>query len=277
MNSIAIRTSYDPVEIIRVIRSRHPAWFNIASGFVTLMVFCLIMMLIDERLINGVSVWLKPFKFALSITVFFATLVWFAPLMPKNYFSTWRGKLLTWMAIVCALFEIIYITYQGALGQASHFNISTPFHATMYSLMGVAAAVLVGSCLWMGSSILWKHRFKDPYILAVGLGLILTFLLGGGFGGYLGSQTSHWIGGTMTDANGLWLVQWSRDGGDLRVAHFFGMHAMQILPLLALPLAGRRNPLAFISVIVLACSFSVFTIFTFIQALRGIPFLPFLG
>jgi sugar lactone lactonase YvrE len=40
-------------------------------------------------------------------------------------------------------------------------------------------------------------------------------------------------------ANGIWLMKWSRDGGDLRVAHFFGTHAMQVLPLLTALLPAR--------------------------------------
>lgn len=50
---------------------------------------------------------------------------------------------------------------------------------------------------------------------------------------------SHWIGGDQTDATGIPLLGWSTTGGDLRPAHFLGMHVMQILPGVALAGSGR--------------------------------------
>ncbi len=227
----------------------------------------------DDRTLYGVSVWAKPFKFSLSFLIYFGTLAWFTPLMPSGYFATIRGRVLTWTPVVCAVFELAYIAYQASLGEPSHFNISTPFHANMYRLMGIGAVTLVTMCLWMGVSILRERGTADPYALAVGLGLILSFLLGGGFGGYLSAQTSHWVGGAGTDANGLWLVKWVRDGGDLRVAHFFGMHAMQVLPLLALLIPKRPGPTFARSIVLgIASAYAAFTILTFAQALNGKAF-----
>ncbi len=42
---------------------------------------------------------------------------------------------------------------------------------------------------------------------------------------------------------GLPFVNWSTTGGDLRIVHFFGMHAMQALPILGFLLdrAGARS------------------------------------
>jgi hypothetical protein len=85
---------------------------------------------------------------------------------------------------------------------------------------------------------------------------------------------SHWVGGTQSDANGLWLMKWSRDGGDLRVAHFFGMHAMQVLPLLAALLPGRMpHRVAIGMVVAAACLYTLGASYTFVQALHGVPFL----
>jgi hypothetical protein len=84
---------------------------------------------------------------------------------------------------------------------------------------------------------------------------------------------SHWIGGSLSDTAGLWLMGWSRDGGDLRVAHFFATHAMHVIPLTAIGLAmifGRNTQ---IPVLVIALAYVCFVIGTFIQALMGYPFI----
>ena len=250
---------------IATLHGRHSAWTVTSLGFVALMLLTWLMMAWDSRLLNGVSVWLKPLKFSLSLAVFFGTLAWFAPLTGPRFFSTWPGRLLTTMPIAGAVAEMVYITAQAALGEASHYNTSSPFHEAMYGLMGAVAVVLVTCCLWLGIVVLSRHGWREPYPLAVGIGLFMTFALGGGFGLYLGGQGSHWVGGSATDSDGLPLLRWSRDGGDLRVAHFFGMHAMQIVPLVGFLVPHRRDGLGWL--LTAALVYAGLTVFTFTQAL----------
>jgi len=241
----------------RELRHRHSGWYFWTVTYFLLAAGCLGASLIDERLFQGVSVWHKPFKFALSIAIYFATIGWFASLMPAAYFNTLRGKLLSNIPI--------------------DFNYSTPFTSIMYALMGVGAGLLVAVCLWMGASILRHRGTSDIWVLSVGIGLIVTFVLGGGFGGYLGGANAHWVGGDATDAGGLPLVNWSRTGGDLRVAHFFGMHAMQVIPLLGAGLISLTNAGKLTDTqgrLILICASIVFAAFctaTFVQALNGSP------
>ena len=253
---------------------RQPVWSRAALACLVLLAVCVVASFVDVRTLNGVSVWSKPFKFSLSLAVYFATLAWFAPLLPNGYLEARKGRLLTWIPVACAVFEMTYIVVQASRGQASHFNLTTPFYTAMYSLMGAGALSLVAVCLSMGVIILRSRGTRDPYALAVGLGLIATFVLGGGFGGYLSSQMGHWVGGTHSDANGLWLVHWSRDGGDLRVAHFFGMHAMQVLPVVGASASrwlSRRGGVAL--VVAAAVVYALATTFTFVQAIEGVPFM----
>ncbi len=258
----------------RQFRDVQPTWFYTTIALVALMLFCLVAGSVDERLINGVSVWTKPFKFSLSLAAYFATLIFFVPYLPDGYMDRFKGRLLVGLPVLMTAMEMLYITFQAAQGEASHFNTSTPFHAAMYSLMGFGATVLVAVLVWFGWTVGRHNSMANPMVLAIVLGLVLTFLLGGTFGGYMGNQSSHWVSAATTDADGIWLVKWATDGGDLRVAHFFGMHAMQAIPLFALTLPSSisRN-LACTLVITFAAAYSAFTTMTFIQAIQGTPFI----
>ena len=252
-------------------RRRHQAWATAGFAFALLALGTLGLAVVDERTINGVSVWNKPFKFALSTAIYFASLTWFAPLLKAGHFRTPAGHVLTWLPIICAVLEVAYITIQGALGEASHFNTATPFHSAMYSLMAIGAIGLVGVCAWIALLLLTWNGTRDVYVFGVAVGLLMTFLLGGGFGLYLGGQESHWVGGAESDANGLWLFNWSRDGGDLRVAHFFGIHAMQFIPLVAHTFRYSARGIAVVSVF--ALGYAALTLATFRQAVLGLPLL----
>lgn len=258
------------------LRGRHWLWTRCAIAMLALAIVCGVASLVDERTLYGVSVWSKPIKFALSFVIYFVTLAWFAPLLGGGYLAKARGRLLTTLPIVCALGEMVYIVAMAARGEASHFNLSTPLFETMYSLMGVGAVLLVTVCLWMGLRILWRCYLvgsaKDPYALAVGIGMIMTFALGGGFGGYLSASGGHWVSAVASDAGGLPLFHWASDGGDLRVAHFFGMHAMQVLPIAgALAVHLWTKSAATFAVVVFALGYAALTTGTFVQALRGAP------
>ena len=67
------------------------------------------------------------------------------------------------------------------------------------------------------------------------------------------------------------MVNWSTEGGDLRVAHFFGMHAFQAVPIFAYLMERFKPALSLVSTFIFA--FGYFAIFTlvFVQALMGKP------
>jgi hypothetical protein len=272
-NPIA-QASNTATDYLQFWRNMHPLWYYSALGYLALAVLFLIAQGFDDRLLLGISVWAKPFKFAISIAVYFGTMTIFVEYMPQGYFAKKRGRLLTVIPVATALFEMVYIAIQAALGEPSHYNRETSFNATMYTLMGIGATAMVAALLWIGVSIARNNKLSNPMVLAIVIGLVLTFLLGGGFGSYLGNHPGHWVGGTSDDANGLWLFKWARDGGDLRVAHFFGMHAMQVMPLFAwlLPKSLPRA-LRVASVIVFATAYTAFSWFTFNQATQGQPFM----
>ena len=258
----------------REYRRAGPLWFDATIGLLVLSAICLAAAGFDQRLLNGVSTWAKPFKFSLSLAVYFATLLVFFRFLPVEQRQTKSARFMVRSLVWVALLEMAYIAIQGGLGEASHYNLTTPFHSAMYSLMGAGATWLVLGLLWLGWLIAKNHSLGEPMVLAIVVGLGLTCVLGGGFGSYLGGQTGHLVNEATIDAHGIWLFNWSTGGGDLRVAHFFGMHAMQIIPLFALVLPARLSArVACASVVAFSAVYAGFSAHTFVQAIQGQPFI----
>ncbi|PRH85295.1 hypothetical protein C5L14_22885 [Labrys okinawensis] len=249
------------------------------GGFVilSLMVPTAMALAIDDRTLNGISVWIKPLKFQLSVGLYLLTLAWFVGALPVETRHGRAVRILVTLALATSAFEIGYITLQAARGLASHYNVADPFYRLMYTLMGIGAVTLAAASPAL-AVLLLRHRpqaWSTAFWLSVLLGLTLTFVLGAGSGGVLSAGNGHWIGGVRSDATGVPIFGWSRTGGDLRVAHFLGLHALQIMPVLGL-IAERWAPGRAASFVVCAAAlaYGVATLFVFVQALRGIPFIP---
>jgi len=230
---------------------------------------------LDERTLNGVSVWLKPLKFEASLAVHLLTLSWLMIFIPETERRGLIVKALVAVILATALFEIAYIALQASTGEASHFNLTTRTTRLMYSLMGIAAVALLVATGCIGLLVLRHGDVHDPVAFAAGLGLVLGSVLGATTGLYMGGQPGHWVGGSVSDANGLPIVGWSRTGGDLRVAHFVWLHAIQALPLTAWVFAGRitaerGKTIVYITAILLAAVTGI----VFTQARLGLPLIP---
>ena len=234
---------------------------------------------LDDRLINGISVWSKPLKFQASLTMMLLTLILLLPSIEARTRAGLGVFLASLMAAITANSEVFYITLQAARGRASHFNDSTPFEATAYSLMGVGAALLVLSSLVIGVYILLRPRPGAPAGLRLGggwglvLGSVATLITAFALSGGQIDGPGHWVGGIKTDFGGLPLFGWSRTGGDLRVPHSFATHIMQALPILGLGL-DRLAPRFARPGIALGAVISIAVVIgTFVQAVQGRPFL----
>ncbi|GGM87514.1 hypothetical protein ACFFX1_48640 [Dactylosporangium sucinum] len=206
-------------------------------------------MALDDRTLLGVPVWLKPFKFAVSIAIYSVTIAWLISLLDR------RKRLGWWIGTVIAgtmLVEMVIIVGQASRGHQSHFNNQTPLDATLYSVMGSTIAIAWLSTGFLAILLLIERLPDRPAALAVRFGLLVG-LAGMGVGFLMTMPTkaqldsdSDIIGahavGVADGGAGLPLVNWSTTGGDLRAGHFIGMHALQALPLLAfgLVLLSRR-------------------------------------
>lgn len=233
---------------------------------------------IDKRLINEVSVWAKPMRFAISAAIHMATLALVVGLLGKG----WRtGTVLAVVAAACAiasLGETIYIIIQAARQQASHFNLSTPFTRAMYSMMASGAVVIT-----LSAAVIGVVAFADPearmapalrlaFLLGLVGGAVLTLVTGFA----IGSRLSPHVGIHPTGGARMAVTGWSLVVGDLRVAHFLGTHMIQAIPLVGL-IAARRLPpaVALATVWISAIGWTGLVWLASQQALAGRP-LPWL-
>jgi hypothetical protein len=252
-------------------RQRTLAAYGLALLVLTL--FALAAQGLDQRTLDGVNVWVKPAKFLFSIGLFALTAAWFFGYVRPERRNTplMRGAIA--VLVLAGSFELAWIGWQASQGLHSHWNHATPFYSTMYGIMGLFAVLLTATTLPLAWEIARRPAagLRRDYLAAVVIGLVLTFILGAGFGGYMGSQAGHSVG---AEGGRLALFGWNRSGGDLRIAHFMGIHAQQAIPLLAAstaamaPRARWRLLVAGTSLYVLA------TLGLFAQAVAGRPLLP---
>ncbi len=248
---------------------RQPVLARLGWASLALLVFCLAAAAVDGRTFNGVSVWAKPAKFAASLVPWFWTMAWAWGVLASAAAGGCTARLVLWATVGAAGFEQFWITWRAALGGPSHFA-TDPLGALMYSLMAVGAVTMVAMAALLGLLVLRRPGSGQPraWVLAVGLGLVLGGVLGGWTGMSISAIGTPQVGGTPSNAGGLPPFFWSRDGGDLRVAHFLGVHAMQALPLLALLGVGvRAVPLAAIGWVGL-------TVAAYLLAKGGVPLIP---
>ncbi len=240
-----------------------PLLTRTAMAFAVLFLAVYVLTFFDARLLYGVSLWEKPSKFFLSLTIHMATLAWGVSLLPVDTQRSRSVRFAAYAFVAAAVFELAYMMFQAALGEASHFNRSTPFHETMYSLMGLGAVTLTVTTAYFG----WRIRSAGTTVIhfAAGWSFIVSAVATTIVAGFLASSNGHWIGGDQTDATGLPFFHWSTTGGDLRVAHFAALHIMQAVPLIAWFWPDKR-----IAAASLAAGVAV-VIGLSAQALMGVP------
>lgn len=259
-------------------------------GLTMLLVFgaTLIGIMVDHRIITGAPVWLKPAKFAISIAIYSFTFVWMLGFV-KNY-----PRLTRWTANITAIsfaIEMLVIVIQAVRGTTSHFNISTKLDFFLWSIMG-SFIVIVWIMNLLLAILLMCQRLPDRAfawslylgVLITAYGMALSFLMTTrptpeqqaiiASGHSPKTFGAHSVG-VADGGKGLPILGWSTEGGDLRIAHFVGLHALQVLPFLSwLLLRLRRtailNEHKRLSLI-LTSGFAYFSMVSLLawQALRG--------
>lgn len=241
------------------------AWlWRLALALLVVLFLTALAALVDDRMLGYYGVWTKPLKFQLALVVQTATLAWgLQQLKPALQRIALPPSLLgVWASVV--IFEAGYITLQGARGVASHFNRATVWESAAATLMAGGAGMLVTITLWIGLVSLWQswRERGSTLALSVGLGFVSGALLAAWSGSAMGAARGYWPQPLMEPVQWMPVTGWVISQTDLRIAHFVGLHQMQVLPAVAVmaAAAGWRHGtvLAWLVATVLASTFSVY-------------------
>lgn len=246
-------------------------------------------LLLDRRELLGAPIWLKPAKFGLSSAVYIAALAWMTRDLPTSRLNRIASTLIGWLLVG----EVLLVMLQAARGVQSHFNIDTQFDSAVFSAMGGAIATV-----WVLSMVLLVQHVRTSVpdrtmAMALRFGLALN-IVGAAVGWVMVQPSPAQVAGIAQGTRpfrvgahavgvadggpGLAITNWSRTGGDLRIPHFIGLHAFQVLPLIVLLVRAVRTSRddaierSLLTVAAGACAALFFT--ALLQALDGRPLLP---
>jgi hypothetical protein len=262
-------------------------WYRPLTFFAAVMAVTAVVALggifLDSRILTGVPIWLKPFKFAISIGVYAVTLAWMLSLLPRRSRVAERAAT---VVIAMLTIEMLIIVGQVIRGTTSHYNETSALNSVLFESMGTAILVVFVAHFVLAVAVARRPLADRTAAYAVRLGLGLSLLgmlaavpmvLPSAAPGIEGISGAHTVG--LADGGpGLPLVGWSTVGGDLRIGHFVGLHALQALPLLAILLnrflAGRLSvPTRARLLLVAGAAYAMLTVSLTLQALRAQPLL----
>ncbi|MET3805823.1 hypothetical protein ABIB25_002831 [Nakamurella sp. UYEF19] len=229
--------------------SWHRPLMVLAGAMILCALVCLVGLVLDPRVLTGQPIWLKPLKFSLSIGIYAVTWAWLINQLARfRRLAWWAGT----VSVFCLVIEQVIIVGDVIRGTTSHFNVSTPFNRVMWAVMAGSIGVV-----WIATLVVSALLFKNPVadrarnlairsgavvaVIGMALGFLMTIPSARQITDGLTIVGSHSVG--LADGGpGLPFFGWSTVGGDLRIPHFIGMHALQAIPILLilLELASRR-------------------------------------
>lgn len=256
--------------VLGTVRKESPILFGIVMIHVAMAIVCIFGLMVDDRTLMGINTWIKPLKFCISGAIYILTFGFLITLYP---FSRKKKNIINNIVSWTLLLEIGIIVSQGARGVHSHYNQSTLFDGLLFAAMGILIAINV---LIMVFFIIETIRLRLKTPLSVQIAILIGWIIivaGSWVGGQMISQLAHNVG-VADGGTGLPLVNWSTIAGDLRIAHFFGLHGIQIIPLFAIWLSRQWNTKdrnQIFGVIVFGLLYAGWIGFTFYQAKQGMP------
>jgi hypothetical protein len=241
-------------------------------GWINLIAFaaCLLFYFIDDTLVTGINAWVKPMKFTLSITIYSWTFGWLLHYLKSKAMAS----VISWFVVITMLVENVIIIIQAARGEISHYNISSALNGMFFGLMGVFIGIntIINALTLLLFLFKSKVTIEGYQLLAWRAGLLL-FLVGSISGGLMIANMGHTVG-AVDGGPGIPFTNWSTQAGDLRVAHFFTLHGLQLIPLFAYTLAETKSNKA-LRVLLFSIGYAIICMLMHYVAIKGQPLLGF--
>lgn len=234
-------------------------WFNLLIS-----ILCIFLILADTAQVAGINRWIKPAKFYLSVGIVVWTLGWILYHLQSKAII----RICSWLIIVTLFFENAIILYQASRMKMSHFNNETAFDGLLFSLMGLL--IFLFTCTVIYITVLFfrqKTVIHYSYCWGIRMGLIL-FIFFSAEGGIMISLLSHTVHG-KDGGPGLPFLNWSTRAGDLRIAHFMGIHALQLIPLAGYYIFKTKK-----QVLLFSLTYFLAALALMLLALLGMPLIP---
>lgn len=234
--------------------------------------------LIDTRQFHGVDTWIKPLKFEISVAFYLLTLALFLPLASDRFRASWLGRYMVWPVIVPIVLEVLYIAWRASRVEASHYNRDDWIGIALYALMGIGAVMFTIAPGFLAYGLSRRDAAPLPEVVRWSLvvGLALTCVFGLASGAILSSSASgHYVGIVPEAHRTMPFFGWSLTIGDLRIAHFLGLHALQIIPAIgvALWLASRQRKAGLVALGTVSAAYAAITASALVAALQARPLL----
>lgn len=247
------------------IKANSTVLYYCGVAHLSLFIVLIIVSVFDNRQLLGVNLWIKPIKFALSIAIYCLTWPLLLQYLP---FERLKRRFARFTAFAMS-FEMGAIASQAARGELSHYNHSSPYNLLVFQLMGLVIvsqtlfAIYIGICFFKVKPL----QVTPAMLWAIRLGILMAcfFALEGGV---MAAKMAHTVG-AADGSRGLPLLNWSRIAGDLRIAHFVGMHSLQAIPLVILLTSAKRAR----SAILFATFYFVIVMLLLVNAFMGRPLL----
>jgi hypothetical protein len=255
------------MNFISQLRQRNPLLFWFGLFNIVVGIICLILIAADKMQILGVSRWLKPMKFYFSVGLMILTMGWLL-----HYLNN-LGKIkrFSWFLVISMFFENGLILLQAIRNTTSHFNIRTGLDSIIFNLMGIFIIIFTVTCIRICISFFRQKQFSIPEAYVWGLRLgILFFVVFSIEGGAMLAMMKHTVGAPDGTA-GIPVLNWSKQYGDLRIAHFIGIHSLQVLPLFAYYVAKNKSQMQWF-----AAGWFAFATILFVIALKGVSLFAWL-